>query len=290
MSSRIQIPGRRGFTLIELLVVIAIIAILIGLLVPAVQKVREAANNLQCENNMKQIGIAMHAYHDVNKKFPTAQDSNYNISWMVMILPYIEQGNAYKTFFANGYQNGPTYDSNGNGIIIPTYLCPDELRGSSEYTGWGGGYGFTDYVGITGVDQFSTGSQQGVLNNSQITVRMTQIIDGTSNTAIVVERPPSTDLYWGWWDYPSQFDTLSGVRNASDYLYSCNTSPPCNYGAGPNQVSNPCSFNYVWAPHIAGANFLFADASVHSLAYSTSPVVIGQLATYAGGEVINLQF
>src|SRR4051812_21952005 len=117
--------ARRAFTLIELLVVIAIIAILIGLLLPAVQKVREAAARAKCLNNLKQLGIGLHAYHDALNGFPTAGDTSTQLSWHVYVLPYIEQDPLFKQFsMASGsYDAVGKNDPNGQ-VRVPIYLSP----------------------------------------------------------------------------------------------------------------------------------------------------------------------
>src|SRR5262245_15359753 len=122
--------SRRGaFTLIELLVVIAIIAILIGLLLPAVQKVREAAARAKCSNNLKQIGLAVHNYHDSRSSFPPFRTSQRGLSWLALIMPYIEQNNGYQLFDTNA--NYSLQTTTAVMTQVPIYYCPSR-RGAPQ--------------------------------------------------------------------------------------------------------------------------------------------------------------
>jgi prepilin-type N-terminal cleavage/methylation domain-containing protein len=218
---------RSAFTLIELLVVIAIIALLIGLLLPAIQKVREAAARIKCENNLKQIGIALHAFHDTKGLLPpglgAAVDSyqtqagnapsathdtipsmnsptfNRYASWLTWILPQIEQDARFQNMRQTRNPNGPP------GGIVPTYVCPSEWRGPflgptlSDYTQQGN-HGPTFYVGVAGKALNAQWPvSDGVLYNRSKT-RFTDVTDGTSTTLMVGERGPSPNFDWGWWD------------------------------------------------------------------------------------------
>jgi prepilin-type N-terminal cleavage/methylation domain-containing protein len=216
----------RGFTLIELLVVIAIIAILIGLLIPAVQKVREAANRAACENNLKQIGLAVHNYHGVYNSFPPDRIANDWPTWAVLILPYLEQENAFKlwnTSYRFSEQPGTGTAADPCPINVPTYFCPSR-RGPGQLsvaytyaTGAGpnvnappGGLG--DYASVAGTANNdgilrvslpsgtvngATVSGTGPFNNSGPGARILTfrskssfktVKDGTSNTALVGEK------------------------------------------------------------------------------------------------------
>jgi len=217
MHLRSRKSSRRAFTLIELLVVIAIIAILIGLLLPAVQKDREAAARMSCTNNLKQLGLALHNFHDQNNRLPPgcAEDQppfgtaagGWGSSWKVYILPFVEQGNIYDKWQFNGSSSGYTNGNNMplvSNITIKPYRCPSSPLPAFYTTSYNGGAYeiYSSYMGIAGsvdpsgsstaafpVASGSAGlvSGSGILcANSQ--VALTSITDGTSNTLMVGEQ------------------------------------------------------------------------------------------------------
>ena len=276
---------RQGFTLIELLVVIAIIAILIGLLLPAVQKVRESAARLQCINNLKQLGVALHGYHGVYETFPqprgVVNQFTSSFGWACRTLPFIEQGNLYNAAQANFFQAITT--------PVKTFQCPSDGRdgqdGSGSTTLGNHSSGLIWYLGVTGSygggDSQYTAANSGIFQPNTAGISISAITDGTSNTLMVGERPPAADLSFGWWSY-SDYDNLLGTQNYVNLYPNC----PSPGVFGPGKVTNNCDSNHFWSLHPGGGNWLFGDGSVHFLPYSASALTF-PLATRSGGEVVN---
>jgi prepilin-type N-terminal cleavage/methylation domain-containing protein len=201
----LRLLKRRGFTLIELLVVIAIIAILIGLLLPAVQKVREAAARMTCSNNLKQMGVAIHNYSSANNdKLPKQLEYGGQPTWspfFYSLLPYIEQDNVHKRAFGVG----GAWGANNHSAVIKTYLCPSDSshnNGISPATGWAVTSYSTNHYMFSNATIYDS-SLAAYQNGSRYTIA--NIPDGTSNTVGIVERFGYYPAYsWSpMWCHPS---------------------------------------------------------------------------------------
>jgi prepilin-type N-terminal cleavage/methylation domain-containing protein/prepilin-type processing-associated H-X9-DG protein len=291
--------NRPGFTLVELLVVLAIISVFLGLLLPAVQRARIAADRIRCSNNLRQLGLALHNYHDALGSLPPGVTSQRKgepyprMTWLTRLLPFIEQEPLWKaTTAAYYYQPFPYADPPHVGFSMPVrvFSCPADNRVfDPQQTHQGYRAGLTSYVGVLGT---AYNRPDGTLYlNSR--VRLTDIKDGTSNTVIVGERPPSADFWYGWWYAghgqagTGSIDMLLGARERNyggGYVAQC---PPGPYHFQPGRIQDQCDVFHFWSLHSGGANFLFADGSVHFLAYAADSI-LPALATRSGGEVVEL--
>jgi prepilin-type N-terminal cleavage/methylation domain-containing protein len=275
---------RPAYTLIEVLVVIAITAILIGLLLPAVQKVRETAARVQAQNHLKQIGLALHGYHDARDGLPANGTWGYygypndpRSSWAFKILPFIEQDNLHRNFDAN--------------LTVPVKVFLDPSRGADGFAldGSAGGIGPAKAVGA--VTDFAANWQ--LINDGASMTGMWSlhnITDGCSNTILVGEkslRSDQVEARYGWdWDETVPFGGSGGTcRGAFWDSYWTNQ-------AGTVQRDAPAidQGNSWGGPYPSGGLFLMADGSVRTIRYGTPVNVVQAALTPAGGETIALPY
>jgi prepilin-type N-terminal cleavage/methylation domain-containing protein/prepilin-type processing-associated H-X9-DG protein len=280
---------RHGFTLIELLVVIAIIAVLIGLLLPAVQKVREAAARTKCQNNLKQIALGLHNFHDSYGLLPPAAAGSGNkYGWGTHLLPFIEQSALYQQLNPpdpyNGTPNMPAPTAtNGLQAVIPTYLCPSDPDDPNTVVPGTNpnflNYGKGNYVAMDGVmDGAGSGRDK---------TRLQAIPDGSSNTFLVGERDSNLLLGSIW---PGRTTQTGGVNSAAA-IWRPNTPwptpssrPGCCSGDTTNNMPgeipgrDPCLRVGISSGHPGGVNFAFCDGSVHFIrdTIEASPTAKGQ--------------
>ena len=290
---------RRAFTLLELLVVIGVMGILMSLLLPAVQRVRESASRLRCLNNLKQIGLACHHYHDTAGTLPPydsdlpgagGQALGRDVPWTVLLLPYLEQDALYRQTIQAcqiepvGYKNPPHV---GLTTVIKTYACPSDGRLSDPITDQLGiRAAYTSYNGVAG------GTKGDGVMRSITGTRLTDISDGTRSTLVVGECPPPGQLLAGNWytlwyngNWPNDYSHRGLILLTAPTGGGGSCAGPFRFG--PGRVDNLCDSYHFWSYHPGGANFLFADASARYLAYSAEPIMAA-LGTMRGGEVVTL--
>ncbi len=296
-----------GFTLVELLVVIAIIGILIGILLPAVQQVRAAARRTQCQNNLKQIGIAILNYESAFQKFPPGQrwtamegePNRLDYSWMALVLPHIEAGNIYQGIdFRKPYLNPVNLLAAGE--VVPSYLCPSRAIEDSSRTDdvlldygsvEGVDLGCTDYMGIAGPKSSQTNpvtgddyerqhgiliGTKGLVNEARILeapgVTFAKITDGSTNTMMVTEcsgrgTEKEDNDPNGAWISGKNITHINKRVNSEDAKRSWNDE-------------------LIYSEHYGGANAVRADGSVHFVSTNVTKTVILSMCSRDGGEVL----
>jgi len=311
---------RHAFTLIELLVVIAIIAILIGLLLPAVQKIREAANRMTCTSHLKQLGLACHNHNDTRESLPPGVAApgadGRTTSLFVELLPFIEQDNIYKQWnFTTPAANFGAVGTPASAKIV-TFVCPSAAINENPINTSAGWVGLTTYAGNGGTRSFppQTGTQDGLFHVKSA-VRFADVTDGLSNTLLMGERvlsdanidsylsatfttPPDPPLQgfaaFGAWAAPAGPSAIATVTLSAEG--GINFYFPTKYTVPPPPTPPPpidwgtISVNYwkrlsSWGSrHTDGVNFAFADGSVRFVKSSISPQALAAYSTRAGGE------
>jgi prepilin-type processing-associated H-X9-DG protein len=279
----------------ELLVILAIVAILMGLAVAAVQKVRHRTIQVECQNHLRQIGLALHMYHDSHNVLPpgcsyrNGRDPNPHMSWCTRLLPFLDQESLWRdTEIA--FAQEPFFALNpphtGLSTVLRVVTCPADGR-TGNVRQLPPRAAFTSFLGVEGTNQYR---RDGSLFLDSA-VRLSHIKDGTSHTLMVGERPPSAREDLGWWyggwgqAKDGSADMVLGVQEMNVYLPTqCPTGP---YSFGPGQVRNECDAFHFWSLHAGGANFLLADGSVHFLPYSAAPIMPA-LATRNGREAVDI--
>ena len=289
MRSRNRSRNLRGFTLIELLVVIAIIAILIALLLPAVQQAREAARRTQCKNNLKQIGLAMHNYHDVYAAFPMGANRQV-YGPLVAVLPFLDQANLQNLYDFDLYY---THADNEAAISsdVTTYLCPtmvlrravpeETCREPGAPTSYGCSMG-THNGAVTATDGMFTGYDG---FSSPRPVRFRDVTDGTSATILAGEfNYQLEDYLWSGFSCPA----LAGQTRWGSHRWAPGY-PAVSLGSTSGDFNVNLNVNReTWrSDHIGGAQFVLADGSCRFVSENIDADVLDNLAARNDGEVLS---
>lgn len=318
--------NRAGFTLVELLLTITIMALLLALTAPAVQSAREAARKTECQSHQHQIAIALQSFHDIENvlppahwqaadnppalypgyPWPGANQRGYYYSWMARILPYIERNSEHSRidFSSDGVMDPwphPQVPLPGepylNSLEFQVYRCPSDPRhrGAGVFAELDDGRIFeirhTSYLGVNGTDQFAFDGA--IFVNSR--VNLTSILDGTTNTFLIGERPPTRDGWFGWWfadaGMKPWFGSPGVVLGTNEIIHqdfecfpwgptSANYQPVADELADDGQGYELHAWHF-WSYHPGGAYFAFADGSVRFIPYNISPAIFTAHGTIA---------
>lgn len=301
-----------GFTLVELLLVIAIVAVVVALLIPAVQGVRSAAQRASCANNLRQLGLAAHMYHNDNKQFPPGANISNGVSYFSplppvipapnmetlfeFLLPYLEQGNLYQALkLQTGYDNAsPPFSAGSN--VVPVLLCPADT-GPSQVVNtqfFTQTYGATSYGGNPGLYSYNVYVTPGFPRTDQVgvfyinsRVRQEDVTDGLSQTLLFGERTRVDPIF------PDLAVFLRGwsavvIETAAPWCL-IGAAEPINWTlpTNPTTIEKTGRVATYGSNHPGGANFCFGDNSVRFLVNSTELTILQALSTRAGGEVID---
>jgi prepilin-type N-terminal cleavage/methylation domain-containing protein/prepilin-type processing-associated H-X9-DG protein len=290
------LASSRGFTLIELLVVIAIIGVLVALLLPAVQQARAAARAAQCKNHLKQIGLALHNYHDAHFVFPMGSGAGTPAwGYLTHLLPHLDLANAYNSInFENpnccfeliALQTAVPPEPDPASQPLAVLFCPSDPSANQKLlsgpsgplpTSYPCGWMYpTNYLGVSGDTEGTVGCG-GIANGNGLlyslsSTRFRDVQDGSSNSLIVGERGIPNDLGWGW--------PICGGTECEHYI-----STERGLSPGATSPSAAAVLLHFWSWHDQGAHFLFADGSVHFLSYNVDLGTYKKLSTRAANDV-----
>ncbi len=298
----------RAFTLIELLVVIAIIAVLIALLLPAVQQAREAARRTQCKNNMKQLGLALHNYHDTHNKLPSTATVNLNqgANMFVMILPFIDQAPLYNSINmnSNSYPLSNTSNPSYEQVPIAAFRCPTDTSklfygtsASLSYCASLGPVAVASNVLVTppicsaypgnvfgdgsNMDDITGAAMPGIMNRTGYSARFRDVTDGLSNTIFMGEiRSECSDHEQQSWA------GLNSHWIATTAPINFNTCPQNNPGGPCNLANNWMTSQGFKSRHVGGAHFLLGDGTVRFISENIDYLTYQKLGDRADGQTI----
>jgi prepilin-type N-terminal cleavage/methylation domain-containing protein len=301
---------RCGFTLVELLVVIAIVGLLAALLMPAVQQAREAARRASCRNNLRQLGLALHHYHDQHRVFPFGWNT-HGTGWSAMILPQLEQQGMFETIvfteFGSGNWGSGAANEQAAGTVVPVFRCPSMAqpvhvdnagipqRVPVSYRGCGSSEALSDDTGTAppGTRALEEQLHNGVFFGCS-RVGMRDVLDGTSTTIMLGESYTDVDFvqdgnamdYWYLGSPqidPCRCDGSTAGTEFSEFIGSTAARMNARFIAAASGYEKEISFG---SYHVAGANFCFADASVRHISESIDHPLYRALGSRHGGEVI----